>query len=75
MGPFSMVEVGGVEPPSKTCRLAAHPQAWSALEATRRGTDEPLGTLAPVISILLGGRGEDLSGASIRQAEATRQEV
>lgn len=70
-----MVEVGGVEPPSKTCRLAALPQAWSALEATRRGTDEPLGTLAPVISTFLGGRGEGLSGASIRQAEATRQGV
>lgn len=37
----------GVEPTSKTCRMAALPQAWSALETFRRGTDEPLGTCAP----------------------------
>ena len=37
----------GVEPTSKTCRMAALPQAWSALGTSRRGTDEPLGTCAP----------------------------
>jgi len=41
------VEVVGVEPTSKTCRMAVLPQAWSVLETFRRGTDEPLGTFAP----------------------------
>lgn len=44
---FDVVEVVGVEPTSKTCRMAALPQAWSALGASRRGADEPRGTLAP----------------------------
>lgn len=47
MGPRFVVEVVGLEPTSKTCRMAALPQAWSALETSRRGTDEPLGTCAP----------------------------
>ena len=41
-----MVEVVGVEPTSKKCQVAAHSQAWSVLETSRRGTDEPLGTCA-----------------------------
>ncbi len=47
-GVSGVVEVGGVEPPSKTCRLAALPQAWSALGASWWGADEPLRTLAPL---------------------------
>lgn len=45
-GPFQLVEVAGVEPASKTRRVAVHPQACSALETPRRGTDEPLGACA-----------------------------
>ena len=40
------MEVAGVEPASKTRRVAVHPQACSALETPRRGTDEPLGACA-----------------------------
>src|SRR5512133_3446045 len=51
----NLVEVVGVEPTSKTCQMAALPQAWSALETSRRGTDEPLGTCAPLSRPLSGG--------------------
>lgn len=54
-GGFCLVEVVGVEPTSKTCRLAVHPQAWSALETSWRGTDEPLRTCAPLSRPLSGG--------------------
>jgi len=75
LGALVMVEVVGVEPTSKKCRLAVLPQAWSVLETSRRGTDEPLGTLASRISAAVRGRRGSLSGASVRQAEATLSEV
>ena len=75
MGPHFLVEVVGVEPTSKTCRMAVLPQAWSVLETSWRGTDEPLRTFASRISAAVRGRRGSLSGTSVRQAEATRSEV